>query len=88
MGETRKAAESLPEWCDKGIVEQIEETISGYPVFAVEDDGVWLSGMNAHVPTEARKVGDTLERYCGCIVGLEYEDGDGYKVPVEGRVNE
>ena len=90
MSVTRTQADlnELPEWCDAGTVEQIEETISGYPIFSIEENGVWISGMNAHSGTQARRVADTLEQYCGCIVDLEYPEKGGLFVPVKGVVSD
>jgi len=67
--------ESIP-----AVIEEVRETA----VYAVEDSGVWFSGMNQHVPSLARRVGDNLAAR-GLVVGLSYEESGGVFLPVHGR---
>lgn len=61
----------------------VARKVSGVPVASIEDGGVWLSGMNASLATDARRVRDALEA-CGYTVGELEDEHGGYYMAVEG----
>ena len=61
----------------------VARKVSGLPVASVEDGGVWLSGMNAHLGRDARRVKGALEA-CGYTVGDLKDEYGGYFMSVEG----
>lgn len=61
----------------------VARNVSGLPVASIEDGGVWLSGMNAYLGREARRVKSTLEA-CGYTVGELEDEHGGYYMSVEG----
>lgn len=54
-------------------VESLLNDVHGDRVFAVEEDCVWVSGMNARCTRVAEKMAKTLQKE-GIPVGLVYED--------------
>jgi len=57
----------------KDRVEELLDDVHGDRVYAVEDGIVWVSGMNAHCPTVARRMARTLVKH-GVPTGLVYDD--------------
>lgn len=52
---------------------ELLEDVHGDRVFVVEDDRVWVSGMNARCRTVARRMAKTLVKH-GIPASLVYED--------------
>lgn len=55
-------------------VRELLENVHADRVFSVEEDVVWVSGMNAGCPRVARKMARTLVKH-GIPAGLVYDGG-------------
>lgn len=53
----------------KGLLDDVH----GDRVYSVEDDVVWVSGMNSRCPTVARRMAKTLRKH-GIPTSLVYDD--------------
>jgi hypothetical protein len=57
----------------KQEVQELLEDVHADRVFVVEDTRVWVSGMNAHCPSVARRMAKTLVHH-GIPTGLVCDD--------------
>lgn len=58
---------------DRETVSDLLEDTHGDRVYVVEDGEVWVSGMNAHSPTVARRMAQTLVTH-DIPASLVYDD--------------
>lgn len=72
MSDTQNDDQSTAE-LDRKEVEDLLNDVHGDRVFAVEEDVIWVSGMNASCGRVARRMARTLTKH-GIPAGLVYDD--------------
>lgn len=72
--ETPPDKRSSPQKADRDRAEELLNDTHGDRVFSVEEDVVWVSGMNARCPGVARSMAQTLVE-AGIPASLIHDDG-------------